>query len=250
MRLKGKVAIVTGAGSGIGQAIAVAFAREGAKVTIADVSLGGARRTASMIRKAGGDCLTLRIDVSQSDQVGHMVERTVKRYKGVDILVNNAGVELIGNLTEMNEEEWDHLMAVNLKGCFLCTRRAIPEFLKRNKGKVINIASLAAFVGSSMASVYSASKGGIAAFTRALAVEYAEERINFNFICPGFVETGMTRDYIANEAMKNYVLEQTPLEMIGRPLEDIAPAAVYLASDESDYMTGQAIILDGGWSVV
>lgn len=248
MRLKDKVAIVTGAGSGIGRAIALAFVKEGARVTIADVNLEGAEETAGEVDKLKGESLTIKADVSQSGEVDQIITKNTEKFGKLDILVNNAGIEVLGMVEGISEQDWDKLISINLKGVYNCTKRAIPEIEKQGKGKIINIASVAAFVAAPFISLYSASKGGIVAYTRACAVELAPRKINVNAICPGFIQTAMTADYLESEGMRNMVLERIPLGVIGQPDRDVAPLAVFLASEDSDYITGQAIIVDGGYS--
>ena len=248
MRLKDKVAIVTGAGSGIGKAIALAFVKEGARVTIADVNLEGAEKTAGEVEKLKGESLTIKADVSQGEEVDQIITKTEEKFGKLDILVNNAGIEILGTVEGISEQDWDRLISIHLKGGHNCTKRAIPDIEKQGKGKIINIASVAAFVAAPFLSLYSTSKGGIVAYTRSCAVELAPRKINVNAICPGFIQTAMTADYLESEGMRNMVLERIPLGVIGQPDRDVAPLAVFLASEDSDYITGQAIIVDGGYS--
>ena len=250
MRLKDKVTIVTGAGSGIGRAIAVAFAAEGARSVILDCCAEGLEGTTSSIVFAGGECLPLLGDVSKMDDLARMVREGAERFGRIDILVNNAGIEEAGSLEGMSEAQWERLMTINLKAAYFGTQQAFPEMRKVGKGKVINIASLAAVVGAPLISLYGTAKAGVVGMTRSLAVEFAPYGINVNAICPGFIETAMTRDALALEVFRAEILDRTPMERIGDPARDIAPAAVYLASDESDFMTGQCLVIDGGYSVV
>lgn len=250
MRLKDKSAVVTGAASGIGRGISIAFAREGARVLLADINLDGAEETAGLIEKEGGTARPLKTDVSKKREIDAMVDRTLEEFGRLDVMVNNAGIEIAGNITDLTEEQFDTLIAVNLKGVFFGTQRAAIEMMKAGKGKIINTASVAAVVGGPFMSLYATAKGGIVALTKSAAVELASSGIMVNALCPGFIETGMTAPALSVEAMRKIVLDKTPLEVIGDPLKDIAPLAVYLASNESDFMTGQAIVIDGGYSVV
>ncbi len=247
MRLKDKVAIITGAGSGIGRGIAIAFSEEGTKNVISDINSEGLDETS---KNLNGEYLKLIVDVAKEEDIKRMVQETINKFGRIDILVNNAGIEITGNLTDITEEQWYKLMDVNLKGVYFGMKHVIPYMMDKMKGKIINISSLAAHCGAPMMTLYSTAKAGIIGLTKSAAVEYASYKININAICPGFVYSGMTKPVLDIEEMKNIVLDRTPLGVIGEPYRDIAPLAVYLASDESDFLTGQAIIIDGGYSVV
>lgn len=247
MRLKDKVAIITGAGSGIGRGIAIAFSEEGAKTVIVDINQDGLQETSGMLKNEN---ISLIVDVAKEKDLEMMVNETIKKFNRIDILVNNAGIEITGNLTDITEEQWYKLMDINLKGVYFGMKHAIPHMMEKMKGKIINISSLAAHCGAPMMTLYSTAKAGIIGLTKSAAVEYAAYKININAICPGFVYSAMTKPALEIEEMKNIILDRTPLGVIGDPKKDIAPLAVYLASDESDFMTGQAILIDGGYSVV
>ncbi len=247
MRLKNKIAIITGGGSGIGQAIALAFAKEGAKLLIADWSEKGGQETMVKIKKIKGKALFIKTDVSQSKDIVQMAQACLKAYGKIDILVNNAGIALMApNTVEMSEENWDKVLNVNLKSVFLGSKNIIPQMIKQGKGKIINMASIAGLVGFNGAAAYCASKGGIVLLTKALSLEFAPKKININCICPGIIKTAMTKDMLNDPQTKQVFESSTPYPRIGEP-EDIAMAAVYLASDESDFVNGEALAVDGGW---
>lgn len=246
MRLKNKIAIITGAGSGIGRAIALAFSEEGAKIVIADWSEKGGKGTVEQIKKQGGEAVFVKTDVSKSSDIDEMVKSCLDNFGRVDILVNNAGIYRTYNLHEMSEKDWDKVIAVNLKSVFLGSKRVIPEMFKQGKGKIINTTSIAGLVGFAQSGAYCASKGGIIALSKEMAVEYAPKKINVNCIAPGVIKTAMTKDMIADPQTKEFLENSTPYPRLGEP-EDIAQAAVYLASDESDFVNGGVLVVDGGW---
>lgn len=246
MRLEGKIAIVTGAGSGIGKGIAERFAKEGADVVIADINLDAAREVAKEVENLGRKSLAIKTDVSIATDVDKMIKMTVDKFDKLDILVNNAGILIIKPLMETEEKDWDRVINVNLKSVFLCTKRAVPEMLKQGKGKIINIASVVGQVGNLNESAYCASKGGIINLTKELALEFAPKGINVNAIGPGVIETAMTKPTSEDENNKKQMHAIIPQGRIGQP-DDITGAAVYLASDESDYVNGITLFIDGGW---
>jgi len=247
MRLKDKIAIITGAGSGIGRGAALAFAREGAKVLVADWGEETGQETVELIKKQGGEAMFVKVDVSNSADVANMVKQCLASYGSVDILFNNAGIVKMGALHETAEADWDQVIDVNLKGIFLCSKAVIPQMLKQGKGKIVNTASIAGLVAFDQLGPYCASKGGIIALTREMAVEYAPKKINVNCIAPGVIKTAMTKDMLNDPATVKGFTALTPYPRLGEP-EDIAMAAVYLASDESDFVTGNILVVDGGWT--
>lgn len=249
MELEGKTAIVTGASSGIGRGIAKRFAREGADIVIADIKTDAAENVAEEIKEIGQEALVVKTDVSNSDDVDKMVEATVSKFGKVDILVNNAGVFVQKPIQEMEEGDWDKVLDVNLKGAFLCTRRVVEEMLEQGGGKIVNIASIAGKTGFQNSSAYCASKGGIVNLTRELGMELAPKGIHVNAIGPGVIETAMTKPLLEDEEFEEQTLAMTPRGRIGKP-EDIASAAVYLASDESDFVVGETVFVDGGWLTI
>ena len=249
MRLKDKVAIVTGGGSGIGKAAALAFAREGAKVVVADISPERADETATEIVKQGGEAMGMKVDVRQAEGVEKLVGETVGKFGKLDIMYNNAGI-FDGNplIHTFSEEMWDAVMDTNAKGVFLGCRYAIPEMLKQGKGKIINTASVCGFGGRSAGPAYTASKHAIIGITRQVAAWYGSMGIYCNCICPSIVTTKMTEELLQVPEIVETSLKAIPLGRFSQP-EEMTPLLVYLASDESDYVTGAAVTIDGGWTV-
>ena len=246
MRLKNKVAIITGAGSGIGQGIAFAFVKEGAKVVVADWSEKYGKETVEQIHKNGGEAVFIKTDVSQVKDIDKMVKTCLDKFKRIDILVNNAGIIKFGPLHQTSEQDWDAVLNVNLKSIFLGSKKVIPEMLKQGSGKIISITSIAGLVGFDQIGAYCASKGGIIALTREMALEYAPKKINVNCIAPGVIKTAMTKDMLDDPAAKQSLESSTLYPRLGEP-KDIAMAAVYLASNESDFVNGEVLVVDGGW---
>jgi 3-oxoacyl-[acyl-carrier protein] reductase len=248
MRLKDQVAIVTGGAEGIGKAYSIGFAREGAKVVVADINFSAASALANNLTKQGNEALATNTDVSKVDQVNDMVKKTQERFGRVDILMNNAGMYLRNkavrvNTWEMDPADWDRVIGVNLTGVFLCCRAALPDMVKRKKGKIINVASSLAFFGTDHFTHYVASKGGVVGFTRALAREVGIYNINVNSLCPGYTLSG-DPETITAEA-KQIEVPSRALKRAEYP-EDLVGTAIYLASSDSDFVTGQAIVVDGG----
>lgn len=248
MRLENKTAIITGAGSGIGRAIAQIFAKEGAKVVVADWAEKGGQETVEMVKQAGGEAVFVKTDVSKAADIERMVGVCLENFGRVDILVNNAGIVKMGPLHQTSEEDWDAVIDVNLKGIFLASKKVIPEMLKQGQGKIVNVSSIAGLVGFENIGPYCASKGGIIALSREMALEYAKSKINVNCIAPGVIKTAMTKDMLSDSATRQVFEMSTPYPRLGEP-EDIAMAALYLASDESDFVTGEVLVIDGGWTV-
>lgn len=251
-RLRNKTAVITGGASGIGLAIAELFSREGAQVVIASRKVEKGKLAAENIpRRTGGQAAFFPCDVTQEGEVKELVEKVVDRYGRIDIWVNSAGILTRKNFEELTETEWDEIMDTNLKGIFFCCKHAIPFMIKSGKGSVVNISSFLSMIGKSDACLYTASKGGVTSLSRSLALRYAKYNVRVNCICPGWTVTDMNRDTIEkapDPARKLKELEATyPLGRLGKP-SDIAYAVLYVASDESQWITGIALPVDGGYT--
>ncbi len=247
--LQGKVALVTGAGSGIGRAVALAFAREGAQVAVVDVDEAGARETARRIGEAGGQALALAVDVSVPEAVQRMVEATVERFGRLDCACNNAGIEGARAATaDYTEADWDRVMDVNLRGVWLCMKHEIPALLVQG-GAVVNVASILGTVGFASAPAYVAAKHGVVGLTKAAALEYAALGVRVNVVCPAFIETPMLEraGITSDPAMRQAVTSLHPIGRMGTS-EEVAEAVVWLSSEAASFVTGQALLVDGGYT--
>ncbi len=244
MRLKEKVAIITGGGSGIGHGIAVAFAREGASVVIAGRDR---KKLDSVSRQIGPSCLAQRADVSDANDVKTLVDSTLARFGAIHILVNNAGVLLPGTAESITQDDWDQTFAINVRGLWLLSRAVLPHMRKAGTGSIINIGSVLSLVAARNRVAYAASKGAVLAMTRAMALDHGGEKIRVNCICPGIVDTEMVAQFNMDENARRQRVAMHPLGRFGQP-EDIAEATVFLASDESSWMTGTAFPVDGGYT--
>jgi NAD(P)-dependent dehydrogenase (short-subunit alcohol dehydrogenase family) len=244
LRLKNKIAIITGGAQGIGKSVALSFAKEGASIAICDINEKEGKNVIKAIKRKKRDAIFIKCDVSNEEDVNNAVKSTLEYFKKIDILVNNAGVMNTNPIEKLNLEDWDKTMAVNLRGTFLFSKAVLPFMKKRKYGKIINISSLAGRTGGIMVGVdYSASKGGILAFTKALARELAPYNINVNAICPGTTKTEMIKKFSPRQIQE--LRNKIPLGRLGEP-EDVALCALFLASDESNYITGATIDVNGG----
>ncbi|HAJ56822.1 MAG TPA: 3-oxoacyl-[acyl-carrier-protein] reductase [Candidatus Omnitrophica bacterium] len=246
MKLEGKVALITGGARGIGREIALLFAGEGADIAICDVNKEVAAATAKEIEALGRRALSFETDVTVFKQVEEMMNIILDNFKHIDILVNNAGITRDNLLLRMSEEDWDKVLAVNLKGVFNCTKAASRIMIKQRSGKIVNIASIIGIMGNAGQANYAASKGGIISFTKSIARELASRSINANAVAPGFIQTAMT-DKLTPE-QKSAMLANIPLNRLGVPL-DVANACLFLSCPDSGYITGQTIVVDGGMSM-
>ena len=245
MRLEGKVALITGGARGQGAAESRLFAREGAKVVIADVLDADGMAVAAQINELGGDATYVHLDVSSEDDWQQAIAAAVSAYGKLDVLVNNAAIWRGGHVADTTSEQWDTVLDINAKGVFLGTKLAIPEMRKAGGGSIVNISSTAGLVGSLTSSAYSASKGAVRLFTKSTAVQYGAENIRANSIHPGPIDTAMGDQVWPDANSREEVIERTVLKRIGAP-EDIANGALFLASDESSFMTGSELVIDGG----
>jgi NAD(P)-dependent dehydrogenase (short-subunit alcohol dehydrogenase family) len=244
MRLKNKVAIITGAGSGFGKEIAMTFAKEGAEIVAADINFKAAELVAKLINDTDGKCLPIQVDVSDEIQVKNMVQETINKFSKIDILINNAGLSRAANIQDISLDDWNMMIKVNLTGTFLCCKAVIDHMIEREYGKIVNMASISAQTGRPVGVDYSASKSGIVGITRTLAVQVAKYGINVNAIAPGPIQTPLFNKNYTPEAVER--LKATiPFKRQGEP-KDVANLALFLASDESGWITGEVIAINGG----
>jgi len=248
-RLEGKVAIITGAARGMGKVEAEIFAREGAKVVVADILDNEAKDVADKINKDGYEAMAVKLDVSKADDWKKVVDQVTEKWGKVDVLVNNAGILSMNGVEDVSEEEWDRVMNINAKSQFLGIKYVLPAMKKATKGSIINISSVAGIVGTGMAVAYHASKGASRLLTKTVAVELAKYNIRVNSIHPGIIRTAMTEDILQDEQTSKQFLGTTPLGRAAEP-EEVAYGALFLASDESSFMTGSELVIDGGWTAL
>ena len=246
--LDGKVALVTGGSSGIGRASALAFAREGAKVVVADAVVEGGEETVGMIKKAGGEAIFIKADVSKAAEVEALINKAVETYGRLDCAFNNAGIEgEMAQTAECSEENWDRTLSINLKGVWLCMKYEIPQMLKQGGGAIVNTASVMGLVGLVGSPAYVASKHGVVGVTKTAALEYAKAGIRVNAVCPGAIRTPMVeRALSARPQLAETITAMEPVGRMGKP-EEIAEAVVWLCSDGASFVTGLAMAVDGGW---
>ena len=250
MRLKGKVALVTGSSRGVGRAIALAYAREGASVVVnytANQTAG--EEVVTAIKEMGEKAVLVKADVSKAADAEALVQKGIDEFGGIDILVNNAGLSRPAMLLKMTEDQWDQVVDIHLKGAFLCTQFAARHMKEQNKGKIINVTSVAGIVGTVGQINYSAAKGGLLSFTKSAARELARYNVCVNVICLGIVATDMTEKIRTDEKLKEIYMNRILLKRFAEP-DDISPAFVFLSSDESDYITGQLLCVDGGYGMI
>jgi NAD(P)-dependent dehydrogenase (short-subunit alcohol dehydrogenase family) len=245
MLLRGKIAIVTGAGSGIGRASALRFAAEGASVVAADIRGPKVDETVAMIERDGGTAVACQANVAAAADVERMVAVAVDTYGGLDALFNNAGTLRPGTAVDLSVEDWDLVMAVNVRSVFLGAKYAVPALVARGGGTIVSTASVSGLNGDPASVVYSASKAAVINLTRSLAVDHADQQIRVNCICPGAIETPPVGRMLGDEGARRRTEKAHPLGRLGQP-EEIAAAAVWLSSDESSFVTGQALVVDGG----
>ena len=243
MVLKDKVAIVTGGARGIGKAISLLFAKEGADIAICDVNAETLNATQKEVEGLGRSCLTGVVDVTKHDQVESFVQKTLDKFKKIDILVNNAGITRDALLVRMSEADWDLVLAVNLKGAFNCTKAVSKIMMKQRDGRIVNMASIIGIMGNAGQANYAASKGGLIALTKTVAKELASRNVRANAIAPGFIQTDMTAKL--SDEVKSEMLKFVPLRSFGS-VQDVANLALFLVSDDSAYITGQVVQVDGG----
>ena len=256
MKVKDKVVILTGAASGIGRAAAVLLGKEGAKIVLSDVNEAGGKETLAMVEKEKGDAIFLICDVTKKIDVKKMVDKTIEKYGKIDVLINNAGVVRVGQVEDMPEEEYDLLLNVNLKGPYFCCHYVVPYLKKQRSGIIINIASVAGHIGQVNHALYCSTKHGIRGMTKALALDLAPYNVRVNSVSPGATDTPMLVSDVTKQAKDRgvkYEVVRKEFEeegVMGRwaSPEEIATGILFLASDESSYMTGADLLLDGGWT--
>ncbi len=244
--LKNKVAIVTGARRGIGEEVALRLAKDGAKVVVTDISKEDCEKVVKKIEKLGAKGLALKLDVTDEENIKEVIKTVKSKFGRIDILVNNAGIFEQEELDKMDTEKIDRVLGINLRGMILCTKHVIPEMKKQKYGKIVSTSSIAGFVGFALSSIYCATKGAIVNMTKELALELGKYKINVNSVAPGVIETDMTKGMLSDKKVKAGLLMSIPYGRVGQP-EDIANAVAFLASDESEYITGHTIVVDGGW---
>lgn len=244
-RMKDKIAVITGSGKGLGEAMALLFSREGAKIVVFDIDERAGRETVAQIREQSGEAIFVQGDVSKSDDAVRLIGRAVDAYDRVDVLVNNAGIHVDKTVADTTEAEWDEILGVNLKGYFLCSKAAIPQMRRQGGGNIICISSISGLIGQLNQAAYNASKHGIIGLVRCMAYDHAQENIRANAICPGVMNTPLVAS-VPEEHIAPY-RKANLLERFAEPIE-VANAALFLASDESSHVTGSVMVVDGGYT--
>ncbi len=248
MRLQDRVAVITGAGSGIGRAMSLLFAREGARVLAADLDGAAAEETAAQV---GAQCVAMRVDASQPEEVRAMIERAVAEMGRIDVLCNNAGIGSTTDVVDCEPDDWDRVMTVNVRSVFLGCKYAVPHMVRQGRGAIVNTASVAGMVGVPKRASYCASKGAVIALTRQVAMDFVKQGVRVNCVCPGTVDSPWVERLLAgvdDKAAARAALEaRQPMGRLGTP-EEVAAAALYLASDDAAFVTGTSLVLDGGWT--
>lgn len=246
MKLKDRVAIVTGGGKGIGEEICLGLSREGAKIVIAEIDIENSEEVIKKIQNNGSEAIVIKTDVSDENSINNMVEEAIKHFGKIDILINNAGIRHIKKLLDHTKKDWDEMIAVNLTGPYLSCKAVIPHMIKQGKGKIVNFGSIASFMGRPDRVGYVAAKSGVLGLTRALAVDLTRKNINVNTICPGLISTPFNKKFAEDPTHGEAWGKETIVGRWGLPT-DIVGAAVFLSSDESDFINGSEIKIDGGW---
>ena len=244
-RMKDKIAVITGSGKGLGEAMALLFSREGAKTVVFDIDEEAGRDTVEQIREQGGEAISVHGDVSKADDAVRLISRAVDTYGRVDVLVNNAGIHVDKTVADTTEAEWDEILGVNLKGYFLCSKAAIPQMRRQGGGNIICISSISGLIGQVNQAAYNASKHGIIGLVRCMAYDHAQENIRANAICPGVMNTPLVAS-VPEEHIAPY-RKANLLERFAEPIE-VANVALFLASDESSHVTGSTMVVDGGYT--
>lgn len=249
MKLENRIAVITGAGSGIGRACAVEFAKEGATVIVADINITGAMETVDLIESAGGNAFSYQTDVSKPDSVRNLMEYTIGTFKKIDVLLNDAAVQINKTIEETTFEEWNHQLSVNLGGIFLCSKFFLPH-LRESRGNIINLSSVNGYFAEPFCAGYCATKAGIIGLTKAMAIDHGPDGIRVNCICPGYIDAGLAEGYFLTQPdpakARSEAGKLHALWRIGRP-EEVGRTALFLASDDASFITGSAIAVDGGF---
>jgi NAD(P)-dependent dehydrogenase (short-subunit alcohol dehydrogenase family) len=246
MKLQNRVAIVTGGGKGIGREICLGLSKEGAKVVIAEIDIENSNKVIKEIKDNGSDAIAIKTDISNEDSVKNLILETIKKFNKIDILINNAGIRHVKKLDDHNLNDWNDMLSVNLTGPYICCKAVIPEMKKTGKGKIINFGSIASFMGRPDRVGYVAAKSGVLGLTRALAIDLKGTNINVNTICPGLISTPFNKKYADDPTHGEKWGKETIVGRWGLP-SDIVGAAIFLSSDDSDFINGSEIKIDGGW---